>query len=210
MIKKIALVAIVLFGGTIRADAQTLKPVTDPARVFELLKNSSDKTTSILSDFTEEKTASYLKSPQKSAGKFYFKKSNKMRWEQNSPFQYTILINDDQLRVQENGKEKNVGAAKRMAGKMREMLLSLVSGDFQNSKAFLRECMQTDEHYVIILKPTDKRLRNRYASIRLSFLKKTLALRELHFEEPSGDRSTMKFFNEKINGNLSDELFQKF
>lgn len=197
--------AILFLGGS--AFGQEFKPVADESKVFNLLRKSSETTTTIQADFKEERYVGYLAEPSRSSGKFYYKKSDKMRWEQETPLQYVILINGSVLRIKEGGKEKNVSSAKRMTGKIRDLFLSLVSGDFQNSASFTRECQQNADSYLIILTPVDKRLKNVYSKINLVFSKKTLVLKELTFQERSGDKSLMKFFNEKVNGAIGENVF---
>ena len=119
--------SITLFG-------QDLLPLTNTMEFISKLKEKSENTSSISADFKEEKYLSFLKEPQKSSGVFYYQAENKMRWEQKIPSEYIILINDDQIRLQENGKEKNVSAAKRVSSKVKDLLLTLIKGDFYENK----------------------------------------------------------------------------
>ena len=81
------------------ANAQEMKPLANTAEFFNKLKTVSKTTTSIQADFTDEKNLSYLKEPQKSGGVFYYKKDDKIRWEQKQPFQYIIMINGDKIKI---------------------------------------------------------------------------------------------------------------
>src|SRR4051794_4695121 len=83
------------------AFSQEFKPAANPDKILSDLRKSSLATTSIQADFKEEKYLSFLKDPEKSSGMFYFKKADRMRWEQQVPFKYIILINGDKLRVQD-------------------------------------------------------------------------------------------------------------
>jgi outer membrane lipoprotein-sorting protein len=187
--------------------AQDFKPAGNPDKILADLRKSSQSTTSIQADFKEEKYLSFLKEPEKSSGVFYFKKDDRMRWEQQTPFKYIILINGDKLRVQDGSKEKNVGAAGRMAGQIKQVMLGLVNGDFQQSKAFTQVCMESTDQYLVVLTPTNKRMRNVYAKINLVFPKNTLRLKELTFFEKGGDKSVMRFQNEKFNQPIAESVF---
>lgn len=189
------------------ASAQNFKPATNPDKILADLRKSSQATSSIQADFKEEKYLSFLKEPEKSSGVFYFKKDDRMRWEQQAPFKYIILIAGDKLRVQDGSKEKNVGAAGRMAGQIKQVMLGLVNGDFQQSKAFTQVCMENADQYLIVLTPTSKRMRSVYATINLIFSKNTLRLKELTFFEKGGDKSVMKFQNEKFNQPIAESVF---
>ena len=187
--------------------AQDFKPAANPDKILADLRRSSQSTSSIQADFKEEKYLSFLKEPEKSSGVFYFKKDDRMRWEQQTPFKYIILINGDKLRVQDGSKEKNVGAAGRMAGQIKQVMLGLVNGDFQQSKAFTQVCMESADQYLVVLTPTNKRMRNVYAKINLVFPKSTLRLKELTFFEKGGDKSVMRFQNEKFNQPIAESVF---
>lgn len=186
---------------------QTFKPVSNPEKILNELKKISQSTNSIQADFQEEKYLAVLKEPEKSSGIFYYKKNDKMRWEQQTPFKYIILINGDKLRIQDAGKEKNVGSAGRMASQIKELMIGLVNGDFQENKAFKQTITESSDLYQITLIPINKRLKNVYQKINLTFLKSTLRLKELSFFEKGGDRNTMKFQNEKINQPIAESVF---
>lgn len=204
--KKYNLLLLFLFCGA-GLFAQEFKPAANPEKVLADLRKSSQATNSIQADFKEEKFLSFLKEPEKSTGVFYFKKDDKMRWEQQTPFKYIILINGDKLRVIDGGKEKNVGAAGKMAGQIKQVMLGLVNGDFQQTKTFTQVCMENADSYLVQLTPTNKRMRNVYAKINLIFPKHTLRLKELTFFEKNGDKSIMKFQNEKVNQAIPETVF---
>jgi len=199
--------AFVLILNSLNALAQEFKPASNPDKILADLRKSSLATSSIQADFREEKYLSFLKEPEKSSGVFYFKKADRMRWEQQTPFKYIILINGDKLRVQDGSKEKNVGAAGRMAGQIKQVMLGLVNGEFQESKAFTQVCMESSDQYMVVLTPTNKRMRSVYSKINLVFSKSNLRLKELTFFEKGGDKSVMKFQNEKFNQPIAESVF---
>jgi outer membrane lipoprotein-sorting protein len=190
--------------------AQTFKPVASPEKVFTELRKASQGVNSVQASFTEEKYLSVLKEPERSTGIFYYKKNDKMRWEQKHPFKYVILINGDRLRVQDAGKEKSVGQAGRMAAQIKELMIGLVNGDFQQNKAFTQTCEESGDQYMVVLTPVNRRLKNVYTKITMLFPKNTLRLKELSFIEKNGDKSVMKFSNEKIDQPIADSLFTDF
>ena len=188
--------------------AQSYKPLAAPEAFLAQLRKTSQSTTSIQASFSEEKFLAVLKEPERSSGVFYYQQKDKMRWEQKSPVKYVILINGDKLRVQEAGKEKNVGQAGRMAAQIKELMIGLVNGDFQQNKAFTMSTFESDDHYMVVLTPANRRLKNIYSKISLVFSKSALRLKELSFFEKGGDKSIMKFQNDKFNQPINDSLFQ--
>ncbi|MET7257770.1 outer membrane lipoprotein carrier protein LolA [Dyadobacter fermentans] len=187
---------------------QSFKPSASPEKVLGELRKTSQATTSIQASFTEEKYLAVLKEPEKSSGLFYYQQKDKMRWEQRTPSKYIILINGDKLRVQEGNKEKNVGQAGRMAAQIKELMIGLVNGDFQQNKGFSSAVLEDSDVYQIVLTPVNRRLKNVYSKITMNFSRSSLRLKELSFFEKGGDKSIMKFQQEKFNQPIAENLFK--
>lgn len=190
--------------------AQEYRKVARPDLVYAALKERSEKVNTIQADFTEIRHVSYLKAPQKSSGKFYFEKKDRMRWEQIDPGQYVIMIDGSSLRVSEGGKEKNIRSASHMTGMIRDMLLMIVRGDYQSGREFEKELLQNADGYRIVMTPVEKRLKQRYDRLEMQFSKSTMGLEELTFFEKGGDRQVLTFRNEKINTPFDPSLFTQF
>jgi outer membrane lipoprotein-sorting protein len=201
-------IAVAVFMGASLVRAQPFKPVANPEKVLAELRKTSQATSSIQASFTEEKYLAVLKEPEKSSGLFYYQQKDKMRWEQRTPSKYIILINGDKLRIQEGGKEKNVGQAGRMAAQIKELMIGLVNGDFQQNKGFSSAVLEDNDHYQIVLTPVNRRLKNVYSKIAMNFSKSSLRLKELSFFEKGGDKSLMKFQQEKFNQPIAANLFK--
>lgn len=201
-------IAVAVFMGASLVRAQPFKPAANPEKVLAELRKTSQATSSIQASFTEEKYLAVLKEPEKSSGLFYYQQKDKMRWEQRTPSKYIILINGDKLRIQEGGKEKNVGQAGRMAAQIKELMIGLVNGDFQQNKGFSSAVLEDNDHYQIVLTPVNRRLKNVYSKIAMNFSKSSLRLKELSFFEKGGDKSLMKFQQEKFNQPIAANLFK--
>lgn len=189
---------------------QELQLISDASEFLKKLKQTSASTLSIKADFTEEKFLSYLKDPHKSSGIFYYKKENKLRWEKHTPSVYIFIVNGNMVKIKENEKEKDVSSLNEAIGKIKELMLTLVSGEFYNNKTFIQTYFQNNEVYFVKLIPKNKKLASIFETIELTFSKKTMRLKELSFHEKSGDKSVMKFYNDTVNENLSDHLFNNF
>ncbi len=192
------------------AMAQDEMPMKDVAGFTTKFREQSKQTTSIQADFKEEKRMSVLKETEKSEGKFYFKKTDKLRWEKNGTKPFVFLTAGSKVRLKDGGIEKEVSSFNQVASRIKELMLSLVNGEFQNNKAFLPTYFETNTGFIIRLKPRSKRLSNQFEYIQLVFSKKTMLLDELAFYEKNGDTSRMKFYNQRRNESLDDNLFLNF
>ncbi|MEO6284060.1 MAG: outer membrane lipoprotein carrier protein LolA [Dyadobacter sp.] len=206
--KLLLMLCIALIGNLVHA--QSFRPAADTEKILADLRKTSQATTSIQAAFSEEKYLSILKEPEHSTGLFFYQKNDKMRWEQKTPLKYIILINGDKLRIQEAGKEKNVGQAGRMAAQIKELMIGLVNGDFQQNTAFSLACLESNDQYMVVLTPLNRRLKNIYSKISMVFPRNTLRLKELSFFEKNGDKSIMEFQNEKFNQQIDENLFRNF
>lgn len=186
------------------------EPLNNPEEFTEKLKQASISNNSIKADFVEQRFISALKEPQTSFGIFYYKKENKLRWEKTKPTSYVFISENNKVRVKENNHEKDVSSYNQVVGRIKDLMLTLVNGDFSNGKQFDPQYFQTKSEYIVKLKPRNKRMSNAFDYIQLSFNKKNLLLEELTFYEKSGDRNIMKFSNQMVNTELSDSLFKNF
>jgi outer membrane lipoprotein-sorting protein len=204
---KYRLLFFLIFIAGVNLSAQSFKPALNPSKILDELRKASQAVTSVEADFREEKYLAVLKNPEQSSGVFYYKKNDRMRWEQQKPTKYTIVINGDKLRVGEAGKEKNVAAAGRTASQIKELMMGLVNGDFQQNKAFAQTVNENADQYQVVLTPVSNRLKKVYSKIQLVFPKSSLRLRELTFFEKGGDKSVMIFSNEKVNQQIQESVF---
>ena len=194
----------------ISISAQEKKEISNPENIIKNIKERSSNTNSIVADFTEKKYLSYMKEPHSSSGVFYYKKENKMRWEQLAPFSYILLVNDDAVKIKEDGEEKQNAMSSKVMEKIKKLMLTIINGDFTSSKSFTATYFESNGRYVVELEPTMARLKKIYKMIELSFDSQSLHLKTLTFMEVSGDKSEMTFLNEQINTEVSESVFTKF
>lgn len=190
--------------------AQDVKPLNDSKEFLDKIKQTATNTNSIKAEFTEEKFSSYLKEPQKSTGVFYYKKKDKLRWEKIKPTPYIFIADNDKIKIKENDKEKDVSSFNSQIGRIKEMMLTLVNGEFNTNRAYAPVYFENNEIYLIKLVPKNKRLAAIFDYIQLIVNKENMRLKELAFFEKSGDKSIMNFFNDKVNVEISDKLFTNF
>lgn len=203
------LLGIFLVLTTFVLSAQNKIPIKNPSELKAKLKQQAKKTSSIIADFKQEKHLSFMKNPQLSEGVFYYEQADKLRWEQNTPFNYVLLINNTDIRIKDNGKEKKIAGASKMMGKMNTLMIGMINGDIFDSKQFDVKYFNDGKFYIVELTPKNKRLKAIFNRIELSFLKATTRLKELTFLEKNGDKSVMKFYNEQFNQAIPKSTFLK-
>jgi len=183
------------------------KVVSDSEGLLKELKKVADQTSTISSSYSEEKFISVLSNSQTTTGKFYYKNSDKMRWEQTDPFEYIILISGESLRIIENGKEKQISQSNKVAAKVNAFMMSLIQGNYQNSEQLDARCLESSNQYLIELTPTIKPLNKVYSKMNLYFSKLDYRLESIEFLEVGGDRKIVTFFDQVYNEKIEDQIF---
>jgi len=172
---------------------------------------TADVTRNITSDFTQYKHSVYFKEPLVSKGVFFYDQTGKMRWEQKNPEKHIILINDEELRIWNKGKENkyNLSSNKHLAF-IKLLMMGTVNGDLLNSSKFDVSYFHNEKFYKLVLVPKDKKMRNMFSEIQLYFETKNLRLTEMKMIEPEGDFTTILFINAIFNSQISQTIFSEF
>ena len=181
--------------------------IKNDAVLLKQLSDLSAKTNSISSKFTQEKYMAVFTTPQVSNGDFYYQKNDKVRWEQVKPNNFVILINGESVRIKDNGVEKKIKSNGRVVSFAKDMLLGIVNGDYQKSKAFKITSFESSSEYKLAMLPTVDRIGKMFTSIELRFSKETLRLKSITFFETNGDHEKMIFTDVKYNLQLDQKLF---
>ena len=77
-------------------------------QVIEKMDKSAAAMTSMQCDFSQSKNMKLLSKEMKSEGVMYFKKPDKLRWQYTSPYDYTFILNGDQVRIKSQKSTKNI------------------------------------------------------------------------------------------------------
>jgi len=103
--KKI-LIVIFLFSlkFTIYSQNSSYTEIKDLKILENKIEANTSKINTIISDFVQEKKLDYLDATITSKGKFWFKKSNFLRWEYFEPYKYLIVINAGKFYIKNESK----------------------------------------------------------------------------------------------------------
>ncbi len=169
---------------------------------------TSQKTNTLKSDFTQEKTLSMLAEKIVSKGKFYFKKENAIRMEYTSPFQYLMVINGNNVYIKDNQKENKMSAkSNKLFQSINRIMMDCVKGTIFDNKDFLVKLFESGDSYLAELTPVTKDLKKMFSKINMISVKKDNLVKKIEMHEPSGDKTVLSFINPELNTNLADALF---
>jgi outer membrane lipoprotein-sorting protein len=169
---------------------------------------TAQKTTSIKSDFVQEKNLSMIAEKINSKGKFWFKKDNMVRMEYTSPSKYLMIINKDNILVKDEQKENKINTkSNKLFQQINRIIVDCVQGTILSNPDFKVKVFENKGSYLVELSPLSKGIKDFFKSINISVDKKDNSVSNIDMEEPSGDNTTIHFLNKEINATLPDALF---
>jgi outer membrane lipoprotein-sorting protein len=193
---------------TLSSQEATETPVKDPSKLIEKINLASAKTNTITADFTQVKDMSFLEEKAISSGKFYFEKEKKLRWEYTEPFSYAIILNNDRLRIIDEGKSKDFDAgSNRMFLDISNIMTGMVNGTLLNSPEFTSSWSEAAGYYLAKLIPEGTAMKDYLTRIELKLSKEDLTVEEMKMFEKSGDFTQITFRNKKLNETIPAEVF---
>lgn len=188
--------------------SQSFKLVKDTTLLKQKIESMSKNTSSIESDFTQEKNLSMLSEKIVSKGHFVFKKDNLLRWEYNSPTKYLIVINKDKILIKDEKKTTKYDMnSNKVFKEINDIMLSCVQGTIFKSNKFKTAYFENEKYYKLELKPLVKNMKDTFKTINLMFDKTVSSVVKIEMIEASEDVTTIDFLNKKLNAAIPQELF---
>lgn len=208
--KKISLfILFVLIGTTIAiAQPKGYKALKDTAGFKKKFNEKSASINTNEADFTQEKYVSVMTDKAVSKGKFYFKKTNLMRWETTEPQSHIIVLNKGKMTIKEKGKVKTYDASSnKMFKGLNDMMLTTASGNMLTSKEYQYQLFENEKYFLIQLMPVAASTRKFVKSIEIMVEKSDYTVSQIKMIEPSEDYTRIEFSNKKLNMPIGEDKF---
>lgn len=169
---------------------------------------SSKKIESIESPFLQVKNLSMLKEKMNSKGNFYYKKENKVRIEYTTPYNYLMVINNNNMMIRDKQKTSNFNSkSNKMMQSINNIMLDCMRGTVFENKEFEVEVLENSSEFLLNMKPITSVMKKMFSNIEIYLDKKDFHVLRLNMIEQGGDNSLMTFTGVVLNKNLSDALF---
>jgi outer membrane lipoprotein-sorting protein len=199
-----------LLGSIIAVQAQYpgFKPVEDLNKFKQIFSSAAKSTQTIKSDFVQEKSLSMLSEKIVSNGKFWFRKNNQVRMEYTKPFQYLMIINENNIYVKDGQKENKISTrSNKLFQQINKITMDCIQGTVFNNSEYKISAFENNQSYLIELTPTAKALREFFKNINIFVSKKDYSVAKLELMEQSGDKTVITYLNKELNTTLPDALF---
>ena len=184
------------------------KPVADMAAFKTQFTTTARLTLTIKADFTQEKNLSLLSEKITSKGKLWFKKDNLVRMEYNQPFQYLVIINNNNVFVKDGSKENKISTkSNKLFQQINRLMVDCVQGTALSNPDFKVAVFESAQAYLIELSPIVKGMKDYFKNINLLLSKKDYSVNKIEMFEQSGDNTLISFTNKELNTPIADALF---
>jgi outer membrane lipoprotein-sorting protein len=166
------------------------------------------KTETIKSDFVQEKNLSMLSEKIVSKGKFWFKRESMLRMEYNTPFEYLMILNKDNMYIKDGQKENKVSTkSSKLFSQINKIIIDCVQGSVFSNPDFITKAYENKNTYLIELSPASKALKEFFKTIDVIIDKSDYEATTIEMDENSGDNTIIRFTNKEINANIPDAIF---
>lgn len=177
--------------------------------IKQKLSEHSESTNSIHSSFVQEKHLWMLNEVIISKGIFLFKKENNVRWQYDSPIEYTIIIHNGKFTIVSNNKVSEFDIdSNPMFREINTMIVTAIRGDFIDNPDFKSEFLENNTRYLARLVPVKEQVSSILTSIEIYFDKQNMNVEKVIFNEPGDDFTSIIFTEKKINEAIPDSRFQ--
>jgi outer membrane lipoprotein-sorting protein len=194
----------------VSAVAQTdgYAPVPDIGAFKTTFQRHANEVKTISSNFKQAKELSAITERITSYGKFWFKRSDKIRMDYTKPYRYQVIISGDRLYLNENGREQRLsGKSNRMIHHVNRILIACLQGSIFDSKEFSARVFGNATLYRVELTPVSRIVKELFEDIVLVLDKNDFSLDRIEMNEAGGDKTVIFFTEKRINEPLDDEIF---
>lgn len=160
-------------------------------------------------DFVQTKTVKMLNSKLVSRGKMYYQQPGKLRWQYLSPYQYTFVLNGNQVRLKSQGRSDviNVEQNKMFKEITRIMMNSVLGKCVNSSRDFKVSLSGRGNNWKAVMTPQSKTMKQMFQSILVAFNLQRGMVSAVQLVEKNGDKTVIVLKNIKTNQPLHADIF---
>ncbi|MBP5258948.1 MAG: outer membrane lipoprotein carrier protein LolA [Prevotella sp.] len=191
------------------AVAQTKVGAEQQKQVVAKIDKATATMKSMQCDFTQTKKMKLLKKEMVSKGLMYYKAPGKLRWQYTSPYDYTFILNGNQVHIKSGKSTQNIDVQRnKMFRQIADIILkSITGGNLKSNNDFNLEIWKNGNTYSAWLYPKKKELKQLYKVIEIFFNPQLTMVTSVRMEEKTGDVTIVKLNNVKTGTTISDKVF---
>ena len=189
--------------------AQTKLSAAQQQQIVDKVNKSTAALRSMQCGFTQTKSMKLLSKKMQSSGVMYYKRTNKLRWQYTSPYDYTFILNGDKVHIKSSKSSQKIDVQRnKMFRQITSIILSTITGGSLKSSAdFTVEMYKSGNSYFAKLYPKKKELKQIYQVIEIYFNPELTMVSSAKMQEKTGDVTTVNLNNIKTNQPINDKMF---
>ena len=189
--------------------AQTKLSAAQQQQIVDKVNKSTAALRTMQCGFTQTKSMKLLSKKMQSSGVMYYKRTNKLRWQYTSPYDYTFILNGDKVHIKSSKSSQKIDVQRhKMFRQITSIILSTITGGSLKSSAdFTVEMYKSGNSYFAKLYPKKKELKQIYQVIEIYFNPELTMVSSVKMQEKTGDVTTVNLNNIKTNQPINDKMF---
>lgn len=209
LFKTLILIGIIAGLSSFQSQQDDFRELKNTDGLVAKIKAYTSETSSIKSDFIQEKHLAMLEEVLVSEGHFIFQKENSVLWEYKEPIDYAIIVFDGKFTIRDGEKVQEYDIeSNRMFKEINHMIITSVSGDFLDNPDFESTYFENGSFYLVRLTPVKPEVNNMLSTIEIYFDKNNISVSQVKFIEPGDDFTLIKFYNKVFNNEIPAQVFQ--
>ena len=210
--KKLLLLGCCLALSVLTVGAQSMKKA-DAAQskaMVEKINRTAAGIHTIDCSFTQVKTLRFLNDKMTSQGRMLFDGSGKLRWEYQSPYSYTFILNGDKVYIKSaQGSQQTIDIRQsRLFQGIAEVMMNSVTGKSLTTSSDFDCTMYTSgDEWQALLTPKRKEMKKLFKDIRLHFSSQKQMVTQVEMTEQNGDTTVITLKDVKTNGKIDEKMF---
>ncbi|UII28859.1 outer membrane lipoprotein carrier protein LolA [Fulvivirga maritima] len=172
------------------------------------ISEMAQSTTSIKASFRQEKYLSILSEAVVSSGEMYFKKPGKLKWAYTNPYNYAIVLNGEEIKINDEGKVNSFAINNSKVFKeVNDLIIKSVQGDVLQEDRFDIVFKESKNLYLAQLTPINKNIKDYITHIDVYFEKDDFSVNKLQLFESEEDYTLITFQKKQFNVSIPDNEF---
>ena len=161
-------------------------------------------------DFTQTKSLKMLGDKMVSRGQMWCEQPNMLRWQYNTPYTYTFILNNNKVTVKKGNHSDVIDVNKtKMFKEIARIMMNSVLGKVLTDKAdFKSSVIHKGNYYIVTLIPQKKEMKHMFTSILLYYDTKLKLVTKVEMHEKNGDSTLIELKNIKKDTPINASQFK--
>ena len=160
--------------------------------------------------FVQEKTSMMLAEPTVAKGTMHYAAPDRMRWEYTEPYAFALVVNGERIVKVTDGKAEILeGNSSRMYQGMVSIIMGSASGKkLFDTTVFDVKMYDDDAFWRAEMTPKRRDMKRMFSQLVFRFDKKTNGISRVEFKDASGDVTSIRFEDMRLNEAIGEDSFR--